>query len=89
MMNTFDFWAIEARSTRVRDLTSAGIERSAIRTERHFVTYGRRSYPRNTYIASVAHVDAITGREAVDRAEAEARERFPNADIRVAYHARD
>lgn len=88
-MDYFDFYAIEARAARKSDLTKAGIPADRIRSERTWATYGRRSYPRYTYVASVSFVDDVRDQGKVDEAIRAAQALLPNASIRAAYHARD
>lgn len=56
MENEFDFYTISARSTRKTDFLKAGVERSAIQSNRRWVAYGRKQFPRTDYVAYLGFV---------------------------------
>ena len=57
-MNTFDFYSIQVSSSRKTDLLKAGVDRGIIHSERDgFARYGRQSFPRYRYVASVGFTD--------------------------------
>ena len=60
-MNTFDFYIIEARSSRKADLIKAGVPEGRLSHE--FAgrkVYGRRTFPRYVWVARLDYVDAMT-----------------------------
>lgn len=92
MMNQFDFWVIEVVSDRKGPLKKAGFPAHAIRSVRNgYKVYGRNAYPRYRYEAYADFVDAPAGRDALNAAEAKAREKFAGSgvDVRVRYVCRD
>jgi hypothetical protein len=93
MMNTFDFWMIDAICDRKTPLKKAGIrpDQIAKRFVGYTKAYGRTRYPRYRYEATVGFVDAPEGRAAIDAAEAKLRERFAGTGVRlhVRYVCRD
>jgi hypothetical protein len=85
MTNQFDFYSIQVSSSRKTDLINAGVPRDKIRSERDgFARYGRRSFPRFTYVASVAFCEA-TGNP--DELAAPWKNR--GVSVNVKYFARD
>lgn len=91
-MNQFDFHYVTVSSTKISDLTKAGIRRDRINSTRDgYVQYGRKCFPRSRYTATVAFFDAPGGESGklADAAQAEWRAKCPNATVSVKYHCAD
>lgn len=92
MMNTFDFWVIDAICDRKTPLKKAGVRPDQIEKKvAGYKSYGRHRYPRYRYQAAVGFVDAPLGRDALNAAEAKLRERFAGTGVHlhVRYVCRD
>jgi hypothetical protein len=92
MMNTFDFWVIDAICERKTPLKKAGVPLHRIEKKVvGYKAYGRQRYPRYRYQAAVEYVDAPEGRDALNAAEAKLRERFAGTGVQlhVRYVCRD
>lgn len=85
-MNQFDFYYIEARSKSVRELTRAGIKRSAIKT----LVVGRRVYGRRTYPDKIHVATVWYGGTDVGEAERRLQEwQAKGVAVSLKYHAAD
>lgn len=71
MLNTFDFYSVEARTTRKRELLAAGIAAVDIRATVTWQTYGARRFPRTRYSANLGYVDLAGRPPEAARIEAE------------------
>ena len=55
MQNQFDFYTVQVGSSKISDLTKAGVERTKIeRRSNGIAVYGSRSFRRWYYVATVA-----------------------------------
>ena len=89
-MNQFDFYVIEARSSRKADFLKAGVPEGSL--EHRFIgrkVYGRRTFPRYEWVARLGYVDAPLP-DASQKASALA-EQWAAKGLRtsVHYHAAD
>ena len=89
-MNTFDFYIIEARSPRRSDLLKAGVPENKMTHE--YVgrtTYGRRTFPRYTWVARLDYVDAPTPDASQKADQLAAQWAAKGLRTSVRYHAAD
>lgn len=86
-MNQFDFYFVQVISKRVTDLTKAGVPRARIeRRPNGWAVYGRRSFRRWIYVATLASFD-LANVAAAEALAAEWSAKGITASVR--YHASD
>jgi hypothetical protein len=65
-MNEFDVYSFEIKLASRSEAKKLGIADTAIRSEKYFQRYGRKSYPRWSYTAWVGGLRAQDGKQAAD-----------------------
>lgn len=86
-MNTFDFYTVKVGSSKIRELTKAGVPREKIERRRDgFAVYGTRVFPRWYYVATLGFFELTQSTQA-NALAAEWNAKGVRAS--VAYHAAD
>lgn len=84
-MNQFDFYIVKAGSSKISDLTKAGIDRAKIeRRANGIAVYGSRSFRRWYYVATLAYFE-LTQTAQADALASEWNAKGVSAS--VSYHA--
>ena len=93
-MNAYDFYSFVINIGGKRDAKKLGMIKESgwytdnVRSHKSWVHYGRKSYPKWTYTATVGYLDAPVSRDAVDAKQAELESKYGRT-VYVRYHVVD